>query len=152
MLVYSISSRSSFDRLEVFRQSMLRVKGEAPTFILVGNKADKSAEREVLKEEGARYARELGCEFMETSARTAYNVDKLFSTLIRTLRNNRDGGELGGGVGVVSPVNANGVLDPRAGLTGVPGGGPHPHSEPFATTPGGKKKKSNRDRGKCIIV
>ena len=71
---------------------MIRVKGDAPTFILVGNKADKSSEREVLKEDGARYARELGCEFLETSARTAYNVDRLFSTLIRTLRNNRDGG------------------------------------------------------------
>ena len=91
VLVYSISSRSSFDRLEVFRQSMLRVKGENPTFILVGNKADRNSEREVLREEGQQKARDLGCEFLETSARTAYNVERLFNTLIRTLRSNRDG-------------------------------------------------------------
>ncbi|KAG8914456.1 Ras GTPase ras2 [Tulasnella sp. 417] len=91
VLVYSITSRASFDRLEVFRQSMVRVKGENCTFILVGNKADRQSEREVLKEEGAQYARKFGCEFLETSARTAYNVDPLFSTLIRTLRAKRDG-------------------------------------------------------------
>ena len=70
---------------------MVRVKGERPTFILVGNKCDKSSEREVLKEEGMRYAQNLGCEFMETSARTAHNVERLFCSLVRTLRNNRDG-------------------------------------------------------------
>lgn len=91
VLVYSIASRSTFERLEVFRQSMIRVKGENPTYILVGNKADKTSEREVLREEGMQLARRLGCEFLETSARTAYNVERLFSTLIRTLRSNRDG-------------------------------------------------------------
>jgi len=92
ILVYSISSRSSFDRLEVFRQTMLRVKGKNPTFILVGNKADRSSKREVLREEGEAKTKDLGCEFLETSARTAYNVEQLFNILIRTLRSNRDGG------------------------------------------------------------
>jgi len=91
VLVYSIASRSTFDRLEVFRQSMLRVKGQNPTYILVGNKSDKTQEREVSREDGAMLARQLGCEFLETSARTAHNVERLFSTLVRTLRNNRDG-------------------------------------------------------------
>jgi len=91
VLVYSIASRSTFDRLEVFRQSMLRVKGSNPTYILVGNKSDKTQEREVSREDGALLARRLGCEFLETSARTAHNVERLFSTLVRTLRNNRDG-------------------------------------------------------------
>ncbi|KAG8997712.1 Ras GTPase ras2 [Tulasnella sp. JGI-2019a] len=91
VLVYSIASRSTFDRLEVFRQSMLRVKGQNPTYILVGNKSDKTQEREVSREDGAMLARRLGCEFLETSARTAHNVERLFSTLVRTLRNNRDG-------------------------------------------------------------
>lgn len=91
VLVYSIASRSTFDRLEVFRQSMLRVKGQNPTYILVGNKSDKTQEREVSREDGANLARHLGCEFLETSARTAHNVERLFSTLVRTLRSNRDG-------------------------------------------------------------
>jgi len=86
ILVYSIASRSTFDRLEVFRQSMLKVKRQKPIFMLVGNKCDKTYEREVSREEGIALARTFGCEFMETSARTAYNVELLFTNLVRALR------------------------------------------------------------------
>jgi len=86
ILVYSIASRATFDRLEVFRQSMMRVKRQRPIFMLVGNKADKTYEREVSRDEGAALAREFGCEFMETSAKTAQNVERLFTTLVRMLR------------------------------------------------------------------
>ena len=84
--MYSIASRSTFERLEVFRQSMLRVKRQKPIFMLVGNKCDKTYEREVSREEGIALARTFGCEFMETSARTAYNVELLFTNLVRALR------------------------------------------------------------------
>ncbi|KZP26230.1 ras protein [Athelia psychrophila] len=86
LLVYSIASRSTFDGLEVFRQSMLRVKRSKPIFMLVGNKCDKTYEREVSKEEGAALARSFGCTFVETSAKTAHNVEHLFTSLIRNLR------------------------------------------------------------------
>ncbi|KAG1757326.1 small GTPase superfamily [Suillus lakei] len=86
ILVYSIASRSTFERLDVFRQSMLKVKRQKPIFMLVGNKCDKTYEREVSREEGVALARTFGCEFMETSARTAYNVELLFTNLVRALR------------------------------------------------------------------
>lgn len=54
--------------------------------MLVGNKCDKTYEREVSREEGIALARTFGCEFMETSARTAYNVELLFTNLVRALR------------------------------------------------------------------
>ncbi|KZW02060.1 hypothetical protein EXIGLDRAFT_665807 [Exidia glandulosa HHB12029] len=90
ILVYSIASRSTFDRLETFRQNMLRIKRGRPIFMLVGNKADKGYEREVSKEEGASLARSFGCDFLETSAKTAQNVDKLFTDLVRLLRMTRE--------------------------------------------------------------
>ncbi|KIK98500.1 hypothetical protein PAXRUDRAFT_31129 [Paxillus rubicundulus Ve08.2h10] len=86
ILVYSIASRSTFERLEVFRQSVFKVKRQRPIFMLVGNKCDKTYEREVSREEGIALARTFGCEFMETSARTAYNVELLFTNLVRALR------------------------------------------------------------------
>lgn len=89
ILVYSIASRSTFDRLEVFRQSMLRVKRQKPIFMLVGNKCDKTYEREVSKDEGVALARSFGCSFMETSAKTAHNVELLFTNLVRALRNTK---------------------------------------------------------------
>ena len=90
ILVYSIASRSTFERLEIFRQSMRRVKRGDPIFMLVGNKCDKTYEREVSREEGAALARQFGCEFLETSAKTAQNVERLFMNLVRSLRQTRN--------------------------------------------------------------
>lgn len=84
--MYSISSRQTFERLEVFRQLMLRVKRSKPIFVLVGNKCDRTYEREVTRDEGAALARQFGCDFLETSAKTSHNVEKLFMNLVRTLR------------------------------------------------------------------
>ncbi|KAH9921980.1 ras protein [Epithele typhae] len=86
ILVYSIASRATFDRLDVFRQAMLKVKRQKPVFMLVGNKCDKQYEREVSREEGAALARQFGCQFLETSAKTAHNVEQLFMNLVRLLR------------------------------------------------------------------
>lgn len=90
ILVYSIASRSTFDRLEVFRQSVKRAKRGDPILMLVGNKCDKAYEREVSKEEGAALARQFGCEFIETSAKTAQNVERVFTNLVRALRQTRN--------------------------------------------------------------
>ena len=89
ILVYSIASRATFERLEVFRQAMLKVKRQAPIFMLVGNKCDKQYEREVSREEGAQLARRFGCEFLETSAKTCVNVERLFTHLVRMLRQSK---------------------------------------------------------------
>jgi GTPase SAR1 family protein len=97
VLVYSIASRATFDRLETFRQSMLRVKRSEPVFMLVGNKCDKAYEREVSREEGAALARKFGCEFLETSAKTAQNVERLFTNLVRTLRMHKESQSLAAG-------------------------------------------------------
>lgn len=86
ILVYSIASRQTFERLEVFRQLMLRVKRNKPIFVLVGNKCDRTYDREVSREEGLAMARSFGCEFLETSAKTAHNVERLFMNLVRALR------------------------------------------------------------------
>ena len=65
--------------------------------MLVGNKADKQLEREVTREEGMQLAREFGCEFLETSAKTAQNVERLFTNLVRSLRSTKQT-EQGGAV------------------------------------------------------
>ena len=57
--------------------------------MLVGNKADKQLEREVTREEGMQLAKEFGCEFLETSAKTALNVERLFTNLVRNLRSTK---------------------------------------------------------------
>ncbi|KAG2353405.1 small GTPase superfamily [Suillus spraguei] len=86
ILVYSITARSSFERLEIFLQSLVKVKRQKPIFILVANKCDVTHEREVSYKEGIALAQTFGCKFLETSARTAYNVELLFTKLVQDLR------------------------------------------------------------------
>jgi len=89
ILMYSVTSRSSFDRLDTHRQNMLRSKRGDPIFMLVGNKCDKAYAREVSEEDGAALARQFGCEFIETSAKTTLNVEILFKNIVRALRQRR---------------------------------------------------------------
>jgi len=58
LLVYSISSRSTFERVERFREQIGRVKEtDMVPIILVGNKCDRVTEREVSREEGLALAK-----------------------------------------------------------------------------------------------
>lgn len=92
VLVYSITARATFERIERFRSQICRVKdSETMPIILVGNKADKINEREVSKEEGIACARKMGCEFVETSAKTRMNVEAAYFNLIRCIMCQREG-------------------------------------------------------------
>lgn len=104
VLVYSISSRSSFSRIKRFHHQIQRVKestSSSPPYpgspisagaqgpvpiMLVGNKSDRVTEREVSTQEGHALARELGCEFVEASAKNCINVEKAFYDVVRILR------------------------------------------------------------------
>ncbi|KAJ1932517.1 RAS2 protein [Linderina macrospora] len=91
LLVYSITSRSTFERVERFRDQIIRVKDQDHVpMMLVGNKCDKAQEREVSFQEGQAMARRLGCDFVESSAKTCINVEKAFYTTVRMIRQQRD--------------------------------------------------------------
>lgn len=113
VLVYSISSRSSFARIQRFHSQIQRVKetamagsptypgspisasapvfGQAPV-MLVGNKCDRVTEREVSTQEGQALAKDLGCDFVEASAKNCVNVEKAFFDVVRQLRRQRHQG------------------------------------------------------------
>jgi Ras-related protein Rab-2A len=48
------------------------------TIMLIGNKCDLTHRRAVTTEEGEQFAKEHGLIFLETSARTAHNVEDAF--------------------------------------------------------------------------
>lgn len=54
--------------------------------MLVGNKYNRVTEREVLTQEGSVLACELGCNFVEASAKNRDNVKKAFYDAVRQLR------------------------------------------------------------------
>jgi GTPase KRas len=87
LLVYSISSRQSFEEIMTFQQQILRVKDKDYfPIIVVGNKCDLEHERQVSRAEGEQLARQFGCKFIETSAKSRINVDNAFYDLVREIR------------------------------------------------------------------
>ena len=87
ILVYSCTSRASFDEIEKFKHDIDMVKECRDTpIILVANKYDKVSDAEVTREEGIALSKKLNCSFIETSAITGYNVEKAVFDLIRRLR------------------------------------------------------------------
>ncbi|KAI0028860.1 ras family-domain-containing protein [Vararia minispora EC-137] len=87
LLVYSITSRNSFEEISTFHQQILRVKDkDSFPVIVVANKCDLEYERQVGNNEGRDLAKHFGCRFIETSAKQRINVDEAFSNLVREIR------------------------------------------------------------------
>ncbi|KAF2876755.1 ras family-domain-containing protein [Massariosphaeria phaeospora] len=168
VLVYSISSRSSFARIQRFHSQIQRVKetslSGSPTYpgsplsasslnsgsfaqvpvMLVGNKCDRVTEREVSTQEGSALAKELGCDFVEASAKNCVNVEKAFYEVVRQLRRQRHQGG-----GRPDKLSKN--------VRGGHGGGRTPH---YANGDATHDQKHRRARGsgrkdkpiKCVIL
>jgi GTPase KRas protein len=155
VLVYSISSRSSFTRIPRFHNQILRVKESAGSggspmanynnstqmytgasnaanvpIMLVGNKSDRVTEREVSTQEGHALARELGCEFVEASAKNCVNVERAFFEVVRLLRRQRN-----------LPRNNTGTGDPGDAGIGQKDG-----------ARGQRKKPSGQKKRVCVIL
>jgi len=87
LLVYSVTSRESFQELTDFHRQILRVKdSDWVPVIICGNKCDLEYERQVSMNEGRDLARRLGCQFIETSAKERINVNDAYYNLVREIR------------------------------------------------------------------
>lgn len=125
LLVYSITSRPSFDEISVFHQQILRVKDKDYfPVVVIANKIDLDNERQVHREEGQQLARSFGSTQMETSAKARINVDESFHELVRAIRKfNKESyptqaaaaggatGSIGNGIGNTPARNKRGGTD-----------------------------------------
>jgi len=129
LVVYSIASRSTFERVEKIVERVLLVKDEASLsatdggaygrpgqtgrggpgarirtpIVIVGNKRDQFNDREVTTEEGRALATSLGCDFFETSARLNQNVEAAFKSLARQIKIAKRGPEAASPAGPTHP-------------------------------------------------
>jgi GTPase KRas protein len=87
VLVYSITSRQSFEEISTFQQQILRTKDKDYfPMIVVGNHCDRGGERQVSYQEGFALAKKFECRFVETSSEGRINVDVAFYHLVRDIR------------------------------------------------------------------
>lgn len=152
ILVYSVSSRSSFSRIKRFHHQIQRVKestASSPSYpgspiaaisssapvpiMLVGNKSDRVSDREVSTQEGHALARELGCEFVEASAKNCINVEKAFYDVVRILRRQRQA--------AASPMSPT-------------GSGKHEGSRGERNSQGkeGRYRRQNERKSRCVVL
>jgi len=83
LCVFSITDRETYEATQEFRDQILRVKGaDSATdnipFILIGNKSDLQSTRKIPLAEVEALAQKWRVPYVETSAKTRDNVDKVF--------------------------------------------------------------------------
>lgn len=87
VLIYAVTSRSSFEQVDMLRQKILQAKDQDKVpMVLVGNKCDLESERQVTTMEGKELAKMWNCPFYEASAFNRHNVDEAFFQAVREIR------------------------------------------------------------------
>lgn len=76
MILFSVDELSTFENAYAMRKKIERAKDvDSFPMVLVGNKCDKP-NRQITKQQGTQRAVEIGCPYIETSAKSG--VRKLF--------------------------------------------------------------------------
>lgn len=120
VLVYSITSKSSFEMVKIVRDkilnhtvcqiirifkfftNLLAIKGtEWVPIVVVGNKSDLHMQRAVTAEEGKALANEWKCAWTEASARHNENVARAFELIISEIEKQANPSPPGDGKGCV---------------------------------------------------
>jgi small GTP-binding protein len=87
VIVYSITSKRSFDDTDRLRDQIINGKYDDKTpIVFCGNKCDLKSDREVSTADGAAKAKKYDALFYETSARLKTNIEESFTALVREVR------------------------------------------------------------------
>uniref|UniRef100_A0A673Z993 RAB6A, member RAS oncogene family n=1 Tax=Salmo trutta TaxID=8032 RepID=A0A673Z993_SALTR len=85
VVVYDITNVNSFQQTTKWIDDVRTERGSDVIIMLVGNKTDLADKRQITTEEGEQRAKELNVLFIETSAKTGYNVKQLFRRVAAAL-------------------------------------------------------------------
>eukprot|EP01121_Diplochlamys_sp_Union-15-3_P016680 TRINITY_DN5727_c0_g2_i1.p1 TRINITY_DN5727_c0_g2~~TRINITY_DN5727_c0_g2_i1.p1 ORF type:complete len:510 (-),score=109.64 TRINITY_DN5727_c0_g2_i1:162-1691(-) len=94
LVVYDISDRESFIHLEGWLDEAKRRAVDNAAMVVVGTKSDLTENRQVQYEEGKNFAANHGLKFVETSSKTAENIEECFEILAKSLLNKWRNGEI----------------------------------------------------------
>ncbi|XP_077448397.1 ras-related protein Rab-6A isoform X3 [Stigmatopora argus] len=85
VVVYDITNVNSFQQTTKWIDDVRTERGSDVIIMLVGNKTDLADKRQITAEEGEQRAKEMNVLFIETSAKTGYNVKQLFRRVAAAL-------------------------------------------------------------------
>ena len=133
LLVFDVTRKETFEHVASWLQDAKDNSNLDISILLIGNKVDLADKREVSREEAEAYAKQEGLAYLETSAKTAHNVDAAFFDTAR----------------VVMKKIAVGALD-SAVMAGkaMPAGGPG-YKASGTVKPGEPKADDGKKKGGC---
>ena len=85
MIVYDVTDLDSFESVKNWMIEVDRLANDTVCKIIIGNKCDKEGERKVTFEQGVELGKHYGIPFLETSAKNAYKVEDVFSTVTKCI-------------------------------------------------------------------
>ncbi|XP_054852230.1 ras-related protein Rab-6A-like isoform X2 [Eublepharis macularius] len=85
VIVFDVTNLNSFQQTSKWIDDVRTERGSDVIIMLVGNKTDLADKRQITTEEGEQRAKELSVMFIETSAKTGYNVKQLFRRVAAAL-------------------------------------------------------------------
>lgn len=126
LLVYDITRRDTFQHLGRWLEEAKSHAQPTMVILLIGNKSDLEHRRAVSTEEGKAFANANGLLFLETSAKTAYNVETAFLKTAEEIHAKITSGEIdvsneSHGIKLGMGANAAGGAAGGSGSGGVPG-------------------------------
>ncbi|GAY62143.1 hypothetical protein CUMW_215480 [Citrus unshiu] len=87
IVVYDVTDQESFNNVKQWLNEIDRYASENVNKLLVGNKCDLTANKVVSYETAKAFADEIGIPFMETSAKSATNVEQAFMAMAASIKN-----------------------------------------------------------------
>lgn len=114
VIVYDVTNAETFAHVNPWIEEIKRYACADVNKLLVGNKSDMEEKRTVSQAQGEELAKSLGVPFLETSAKTAANVEQTFITMAAEIQKR---------VAAAAPVKpAEGIKVGQASQVGDEGG------------------------------
>lgn len=86
IIVYDVTDRDSFNNVKQWMTEIDSYAADNVQRLLIGNKCDLATKREVTEEEGKAFAGTLSIPFLETSAKSAINVEQAFFMMASNIK------------------------------------------------------------------
>ncbi|CAI0462164.1 unnamed protein product, partial [Linum tenue] len=86
IIVYDVTDEESFNNVKTWLTEIDKFATDSVNKLLVGNKCDLTSKRAVPYDTAKAFADEIGIPFLETSAKSATNVEEAFMTMASEIK------------------------------------------------------------------